>query len=117
MAYPLAFQTHIKMGSKMLKIAMTFETITEESAEIGDAEERGFVFESSDCTARELADYIRNDGFTSPSDSHGIPRWLTAYGEADFRTGEVENRAIHPGADNQSQKAWANVLRICGIVK
>lgn len=99
----------------MLQIAMTFETITHESAEVGEVEERGYVFEASDCTAHELADYIRREGFNSPSCSHGVPRWLTSYGEPDYAKGEVQNRSIHPGRDTQSQKVWAHVLRICGI--
>lgn len=101
----------------MLKISMTYETITPESAEMGDAEDRGFVFENSECLAHELFSYITRDGFCEPSDSHGVPRWLTAYGDADYRTGEVENRSIHPGDDAQSQRVWARVLRIAGIVK
>lgn len=102
----------------MLQIAMTYETITHESAEHGDADERGFVFEACDCTARELAKYIQREGFTEPSDSHGVPRWLTASEfRTDYRTGEVENRSIHPGNDAQSQRVWARVLRLIGIVK
>lgn len=101
----------------MLQLSMTYETITPESAEDGDTADSGFVFEACDCGARELARYITHDGFTSPSCSHGVPRWLTAYGEADYRTGEVENRAIHPGTDKQSQKVWARVLKITGIIK
>lgn len=101
----------------MLQIAMTYETITSESAEDGEAADRGFVFEACDCTARELAYYIEREGFTEPSDSHGVPRWLTAYGDTDYRTGEVENRSIHPGGDAQSLRVWARVLRITGIVK
>lgn len=102
----------------MLQIAMTFETFTPESTEDGDADERGFVFESADCSARELAQYITCEGFTTPSCSHGVPRWLTCdeY-RHDFGTGETETRSIHPGEDAQSQRVWARVLRITGIVK
>lgn len=99
----------------MLQLSMTYETITPESAEEGGAADRGFVFEPCDCTARELADYIRREGFTEPSCSHGTPDLLTAYGDTDPHTGAVENRSIHPGRDAQSQKVWAHVLRICGI--
>ena len=101
----------------MLQLSMTYETITPESAEDGDVSEWGFVFEACDCTARELAKYITREGFTEPSDSRGVPRWLTVYGDADYRTGEVENRSIHPGDDAQSQRVWARVLCIVGIVK
>lgn len=101
----------------MLQIAMPYEIFTEESTELGDAEERGFTFEHCDCSARELAAYIKKDGFNQPSDSRGVPRWLTCEGEPDYETGEIENRSIHPGADAQSQRVWARVLRITGIVK
>lgn len=101
----------------MLRLSMTYETVTYESAENGDFEEIGFVFENVPHTARELARYITRGGFTYPSDSHGTPRWLTCYGEADYRTGVTESRNLHPGRDPQSQKAWAKVLRICGITR
>lgn len=101
----------------MMQLAMSYETITPESAENGEADDMGFVFEARDCSARELARYITRGGFTEPSDSHGIPRWLTSYGEVDYRTGETQNRSIHPGTDPQSQRVWARVLKITGIVR
>ena len=102
----------------MLKLSMTYEVITPESAENGEAEETGFVYEMAECTAREMARYIKREGFTVPSDFQGVPRWLTSekYRE-DYRTGEVENRSIHPGRDKQSQRVWRKVLTICGIIK
>ena len=92
---------------------MTFETLSEESVENGDTEETGFIFENVPHTARELARYITRHGFTEPSDSHGMPRWLSCTGYPDYLTGVTENRSIHPGRDTQSQKVWATVLRIC----
>ena len=102
----------------MLKLSMTYEIITPESAENGEAEEIGFVFEGEECTAKELAHYIERYGFTEPSESSGVPRWLTSekYRE-DYRTWEVENRSIHPGRDKQSQRVWRQVLTITGIIK
>lgn len=100
----------------MLKLSMTYDVVTPESAEIGDFAETGFVFEACDCTAHDLARYIKHDGFIYPSASHGVPRWLSTEGETDFRTGEVETRSIHPGRDAQSQRVWERVLRICGLV-
>lgn len=101
----------------MLRLSMTFETLSEESVVNGDTEDTGFVFENVPHTARELARYITRAGFTEPSDSHGLPRWLTYYGEADYSTGVTENRSLHPGRDPQSQKVWAKVLRICGVAR
>lgn len=101
----------------MLRLSMTYETVSEASAEYGDPEENGFVFENVPHTARELARYITCAGFTEPSDSHGVPRWLSCPGYPDYRSGTVENRSLHPGRDPQSQKVWAKVLRICGITR
>ena len=42
----------------MLQLAMTYEIVTPESAEDGEAAETGFVFECCDHGARELAHYI-----------------------------------------------------------
>ena len=42
----------------MMRLSMTYETVTEESAENGDTEETGFIFENVPHTARELARYI-----------------------------------------------------------
>lgn len=47
----------------MLKISRTYEVITEESAEQGDAEERGFVFEGQPCGFRELVETIKAEGY------------------------------------------------------
>ena len=101
----------------MLKLSMTFETVTQESAENGESEENGFVFEACDCTASELARYITHDGFSVPSCSQGVPRWLSTDPETDYMTGDTETRSIHPGTDKQSQKVWARVLRITGVTK
>lgn len=101
----------------MLQLSMTYETVTPESAENGEASDAGFVFEACDCGARELVRYITHDGFTNPNQSHGVPGWLSTEPETDYITGETETRSIHPGRDAQSQKVWARVLRITGVIK
>lgn len=101
----------------MLRLTVTYETVSQESAENGDTEETGFIFKNEPHTAHDLARYITRQGFTAPSDSHGTPRWLTCYGDADWRTGITEVRSLHPGRDPQSQKIWAKVLKICGITR
>lgn len=99
----------------MLRLSMTYEIVTEESAEDGDAAERGFEFQDAECSARELARYIEKDGFAVPSCSRGVPRWLSQEPKRDYMTGETSTRSIHPGRDAQSQKVWARVLKICGV--
>ena len=89
----------------------TFEIITPESAADGDVAERGFNVESDEATFSELVDMLEG---TQPSCSP-LPAepskyiWFTAYGEADFRTGEVENRSFHAADQRAARymlKAW-----------
>ena len=101
----------------MIKISMTYDVVTPESAEHGDTAENGFEFEVYPHTAHDLANLIKRDGFTVPSDGHGVPRCLSDSGYTDPYTGQTTTKYIHPGRDAQSQRVWAQVLRICGIVK
>lgn len=96
----------------MLKISMTYEIITEDSAAEGEAEETGFVFEDVEYSPTDLLREITHNGFTEPSCSAGIPHWITCHGDMDYKTGEYENRSIHPGQDKQSKKVWAKVIQI-----
>lgn len=74
---------------------ITFEIITPESAEYGDAEASGFEMEN--VTLREAYDFLRwQGGYCEASDSDTKQaQWLTFYGEPDFRTGETTNYSLH----------------------
>ena len=79
------------------KFNVTYEIVTPESAEYGDAEERGFYLES--CDLREAYEALY--GMATEADSCPIstdypPRWLTNYesGE-DYQTGARESRSLH----------------------
>jgi hypothetical protein len=70
---------------------VTFETITEESAECGDAASRGYVDswgapvdepESSEWDLRDLAS--RFAGCTAYGDGAPIPRWITVSPESNL---------------------------------
>lgn len=98
----------------MLRLSMTYQIVTPESAETGDFADSGFIFADAEVSARELARYIMREGFTWPDCSHGMPRWLSTEPYTEPFTGETETRSIHPSRDPQSQKVWERVLRICG---
>jgi hypothetical protein len=80
---------------------VTYEIITQESAEAGEAEERGTIDTFS--SLREALEYVyrtRTDeagGITcvEADCSHGAPRWITVYNGMEFRTGAHENRSLH----------------------
>lgn len=82
--------------------SVTYEIWNEESSEIGDTNERGYIAES--VSLREAVQYVfetrtnRVDGITaieaneSPVES---PRWVTVYNGMEYLTGDYENRSIH----------------------
>ena len=101
----------------MIKISKTYEIVTEESAEQGEAAESGFVFEDQPCGFRELLDTIKADGFAYPDSSHGVPRWLYTESEVNYRTGEHTTYALHPARDKQSMRYWDKAMACLGYGK
>jgi hypothetical protein len=86
--------------------AVTFETVTEESAEHGDAADRGYVIEGAtlrDCVPHVANGFSRPDwaGYCEPDASAPqTPRALTWDGYNDgtrhaYETGERESRTLH----------------------
>ena len=99
---------------------VTYEIITEESAEEGDAEERGFI-------ARQvplmLAIRMASDTESSSCSRECVecdewpvqaPRWITVYNGRDCITGSVENRSLHmPGHLTPSTRR--RIARLMGL--
>lgn len=104
-------------GNNMIKLSQTYEIVTEESAELGEAEDSGFDWQDVDYTFKELIDLIKREGFYYPSDSHGVPRWLSTDPVQNCSDGSYETKSIHPGRDKQSQKYWVKACKAAGIVK
>ena len=85
----------------MNKFSVTFEIITEESAEFGDAEERGFI--ACDIALRDAVALVQETASAQCSQEVveaneapvSNPRWITVYNSPDFITGETENRSLH----------------------
>lgn len=85
----------------MQRFNVTFELITEESAEVGEAEETGFI--AHDVGLREGLDLVRQTE-TNQCEQTGIeanespiraPRWITVYNSPDRKDGITENRSLH----------------------
>ena len=81
---------------------VTFEIVTQESAEDGDAESRGYI--SQDETLRDAIESLfstrtsRVSGVEciEPNDSrHEFARWVTVYNGMEFETGAHESRSLH----------------------
>jgi hypothetical protein len=77
---------------------VTFETVTPESAEHGDAETRGFVGMALPLRAavyewRQMPDAV--ESIEANDSDASAARWITAHGAPSFRDGTAESRSIH----------------------
>ncbi len=87
-------------------ISKTFDVVTHESAEDGEAAESGFVYENEPFTFGELIREIQSGGFHR----EGATRWLTSHAEEDYRTGEVQTQALHFSCVNPPHlEKWFNL--------
>lgn len=86
--------------AKNRRLVITYEVVTPESAEHGDAAERGFVDDLGVevSSVAEACATLEDDGALEPSSSSfhsGI--WYSQYdGHTDFRTGAVTKHSYHP---------------------
>lgn len=100
-----------------IKLSLTYEIVTEESAANGEAAESGYEWENAPHSFREVVEMIKNGGFIHPSDFPGVPRWLTTAPEQDVSNGNFESRSLHPGKDARSQRYWVKACRAAGVIK
>lgn len=79
---------------------VTYEIVTPESAEYGDAEERGFILPGGwrePATSGESVDMGLREALQLCYPQEDCGRWLAeADGREDYRTGAIETRALHP---------------------
>jgi hypothetical protein len=95
----------------------TYEVITDESAEHGEAEETGFDWKAVPYTFRELVHFLEREYCgAEPSDSRGVPQWITSYGERDYQDGSFTNHSLHP-ANDRAKRWWGRALVAAGIIK
>lgn len=97
---------------------VSFEIVTQESAEHGDAESRGYIWEGA-----TLRDAIGALFETRTSQCGGIQnieandsdlsraRWLTVYNGMEFLTGAQESRSIH-FPDNMTSASRVRLINL-----
>ncbi|MNC31216.1 hypothetical protein D3C75_795300 [compost metagenome] len=98
-------------------LSQTYEIVTEESAQEGDAAERGYDWQDEPYSLRDTVELIKSEGFNYPSDSSGVPRWLSTVGILDYESGDYETKFLHPGSDARSQRYWEKAVRAADILK
>lgn len=101
----------------MITYAETYEIVTPESAEYGDADERGFIDERLTSDFRDMVDLLEG---TEPS-CNPLPAdpgrhvWYTHYQyDVDYSTAGEESRSYHPLTDRDGRymaKAWRHANR------
>lgn len=101
----------------MLLLSKTYEIITEESAENGEAEETGFVWENSPCEFKEVIDYLRGAQASQCPITNLENVWFTHYGEMDYLSGEYENVSFHYSRQNpiKNLKYWKSAIIAAGF--
>ena len=77
----------------MPKIITTYEIITEESAEDGEAAEQGFGDPIDDVGVEEACELLH--GLEPSSSQFHVGIWYTSYGEMDILSGNYENTSYH----------------------
>jgi hypothetical protein len=101
--------------------SVTYETVTEESAEQGDFEEIGFY--SQNVSLRDAIKDVmstrtnRVDGVEriEPSDSRvEHARWITVHNGMEYETGARESRSLH-FPDNLSGSSRRRIARLLGV--
>lgn len=97
----------------MILINKSFEIITPESAEHGEAEESGMLETDTEMTFRELVDAMREHPQCSSSGAPTERDWFTSYPDQDYRTGAEETTSIHFSRNNPARMAkyWSKAAR------
>ncbi len=99
---------------------VTYDIVTPESAENGEAAESGFVDQNLSLrdaiTELHLTRTNLCDGTEciEPSESRGRPRWITVVNGQEYLTGAQESRALHIPC-KVSDSSAIRIARLCGV--
>lgn len=101
----------------MLLISKTYEIITPESAEYGEADEIGFVFENEAFGFREVVDYLKHCAPSQYPITNPENVWFTTHGDTDYKTGNVTQECFHYSRENQTKnlKYWKAAIIAAGF--
>lgn len=108
--------------NRIFTVSVTYEVVTEESAENGDAEERGYEIEREDMDYEDFCRLLKDRNYSQPSSSHITDRmWFSTpdaeQGRAFFEKGESKYYAVHlHSVDGQppALEDYAEVARLAG---
>lgn len=104
----------------MILISKTYEIVTYESAEHGEAEDHGFIFEDEAFTFSQLVHELREYTQTSSYPCRGSRHdWVTTESDQDYRTGDYTSYSLHFSHKNspRAEKYWAKALKLAGLAQ
>lgn len=105
----------------MATFTITYEIVTQESAEHGDAEERGVI--AIDVSLRDAIAMVNE---TRTNRVNGVecvecdewpirsPRWITVYNGTEYETGAQESRSLHI-PEHVTAESRIRICRLMGI--
>ena len=94
-----------------MKFNVTFDVVTEESAQDGDTAESGFISQDVSLSAA-VADVL--DSFSNTVDGRNIEtgdRWISVQWGMDWQSGDYESRCLHRPA-NCTNASWSRICRL-----
>lgn len=101
----------------MNKFSVTYEIVTEESAEDGDSAESGFVGEglslrdALDLAASTESCHCGRSAVEASDSRPGMAQWVTFYNSQDWQSGQFENRSLHI-PDGVTAASRARIVRL-----
>jgi hypothetical protein len=104
------------MKRNEVRIRITYEIVTYESAEHGDAEERGWIDQEGETyTVREAVKFLESEGISEGSCSPIYPSdvghcWLIGNERENYRTGAQTTRSYHIDGDPRAKCAIYSAL-------
>lgn len=104
----------------MIIISRTFEVVTPESAEDGEAAESGFLAESESVTFKELVSLMESHPNPSCHPPSGEAcEWLSSHPETDYRDASETTESLHFSRENPPRrlKYWRKAMRAAGIIR
>lgn len=104
----------------MILISRTFDVVTPESAEEGEAAESGFLAESESVTFKELVSLMESHPVPSCHPPSGEAyEWLSSYPSQDFRDCSETTESLHFSRENPPRrlKYWRKAMLAAGIIR
>jgi hypothetical protein len=96
----------------IFQVAKTYQTVTPESAEMGDFEDSGFIFERrNDYSLKDIIDEINQNSVEHCQENgNGFDIYFSSYC-SDYQTGEDTSECLHVSANPRAVKRLTKLFK------